>query len=316
MKKNIIALLFLAVSAPAFAHPQGGHNQDDFAGVARALEIKIGNDDKCLFDRNELTEVFLASKYPHRIVEGATFPLPLKSDITPYWDCVFLRQHLNRDMSRKDKMPSGDDVFASHLNLQDQEFDVEGRIRYMGTIPKKYKYNVKIENGIATLTVKIHFDKNSSEKSHDIIKRRLQAAEGYWNTSLNRYSSNFKVKFLKVEDKKDSFFSVKLVDKFTRGPYDTAWSTDWDNETVTHEIGHMLGLDDEYNNVGYSIKMAPRELFSNVTGIITDRDQFKRNESLKCDITSLMCNPYAYRPTITKAHAYVVLSRVFERAKI
>lgn len=304
------------VSAQTFAHPQGGHKQDEFAGVARALEINVGNDDKCLYDKNELTEVFLASKYPHRIVEGATFPLPLKSDITPYWDCVFLRQHLNRDMSRKKEMPSAEDVFASHLNLPDQEFDVEGRIRYLGTIPKKYKYNVKIENGIATLTVKIHFDKNKNGNSHNTIKRRLMAAEEYWNNSLKYYSQNFKVKFLKVEDKKEASFSVKLVDKYTRGPYDTAWSIEWDAMTVTHEVGHMLGLDDEYSNVGYTITMGPRELFSGLTGIITDRDQFKRNESLKCDITSLMCNPFAYRPNITKAHAYIILSRVFERAKI
>ena len=50
-------------------------------------------------------------------------------------------------------------------------------------------------------------------------------------------------------NKKDAHFTINIVNGWTRGPYLREHSIDWDYRIYAHEIGHMLGLDDEYDQV-------------------------------------------------------------------
>ncbi|MCB0386731.1 MAG: hypothetical protein KDD43_15160, partial [Bdellovibrionales bacterium] len=89
----------------------------------------------------------------------------------------------------------------------------------------------------------------------------------------------FRFKVETVEDL--SHFSVSLKDS-TRGPYNSSWSRAWRGRTIAHEIGHMMGLADEYKTISGEID---------------------------CLEDSLMCT--SYRGTLWVHHYYLVLRRIF-----
>ena len=297
--KKITALLGLILSTHLFAHT-------DMMALTSDLGISTDTNGKCEYSKEDLIDVYLSKR---GVQSDKPLVLDKSTNLAPFWQCIFLKQNLNRDMSREDNMPSIHEVFADTLSLPDQEFEVSGRIRYMGTVPKKYRYGVKIENGLATLSVKIHFEGLNPKP----ITYRLKLAEDNWNKQIQKYSKNYKFRFIIAENKKDSHFSVTLTDNNSRGPYDKTWSTRWGDLDMVHEIGHMMGLDDEYSNLGMTIKRGPSVLLRSLTGINTDESNNKLFKSMKCDLTSIMCYQLNYQAEITQSHYYLVLSRIFQR---
>ena len=134
-------------------------------------------------------------------------------------------------------------------NLKEPHF-VSGKMVFAGIVAKQYKHEFsKLDASTLLITIKIHF-KTKKEEDWEHFSVRLKTAEAIWETAFkNRWQSNdFNLNFSFQAERvaKSAHFSVNVLDE-TRGPYDTNWSRGWSANTVAHEIGHMLGLGDEYN---------------------------------------------------------------------
>lgn len=168
--------------------------------------------------------------------------------------------------SEADRSAQPDESFKSfyvHLTDSDKNFPkpelienrnlkpvkkIEGTITYVSVVKKKYIYDIlKTADGTLVLNVRVHL----KDPTGDDIKNfseKIKLAENIWNAS--RVPTDFKYifKFDLVANKAESHFSVSVLDS-TRGPYDQKWSRAWTPTTIAHEIGHMLGLGDEYQTL-------------------------------------------------------------------
>lgn len=170
-------------------------------------------------------------------------------------------------MSEKDRSTQGDKAFKSfnvhlkdtyeiyptptqisgnHLNLKNS---ILGKITYVEFFPKKYNYDVIYSPNSTdiTLKVKVHF-KNASGQDLENFKKKFILAEQIWNSNQVPMDFKYQFQFQVVNSSKEAHFSVLVLDD-TRGPYDTSWNRNWKEKTIAHELGHMLGLGDEYETI-------------------------------------------------------------------
>ena len=117
----------------------------------------------------------------------------------------------------------------------------------------------------------------------------LDEAAEIWHDSFLRYSDGFRSPFdlrfqFKLVDRHGAFFNVRLVRPYSRGPFDSEWSLAWTSRSFAHEMGHIMGLDDEYEN--------------NLHG----------GDASKCIQDSMMCRSSTGTPQ--DFHYYLILRRL------
>ena len=171
-------------------------------------------------------------------------------------------------------------VFISRKYLSSEASAIEGKITYSGFFKKKYKYDlIRQPWGHWTLRVRIHF-KQAKPNDLKLFAEKIHLAEMKWNREKINADFNYSFRFEIADSESDAHFSVSVLDD-TRGPYDQFWSRNWTAATVAHELGHMLGLGDEYETL---------------TG--------KRH----CLLESLMCSSQSGR--LLPHHYYFILRRL------
>jgi hypothetical protein len=175
--------------------------------------------------------------------------------------------------------PQPHQILVKNLNYKKE---IDGDITYIGFVPKKYSYDV-IYNKDVTFNVRVFFFNPEGQDIQNFKNKFLQA-EKIWNTNVTQMPVNFKYKFKfeVVDNYWDSHFAVILWND-TRGPYDTNWGRNWNGTTVTHELGHMMGLGDEYETISGESDCLPK---------------------------SLMCSSFSGVPT--KSHYYFILRRLIK----
>lgn len=124
-----------------------------------------------------------------------------------------------------------------------------GKVTYIGFVPKRYQYDVNYSENSKEIeiVVKIHF-KNPEFNDLEILRNKLNEAEQVWNSNSIAFDFKYKFRFEIVDQAEQAHFSVQLLNQ-TRGPYDTNWSRTWSAISIAHEVGHMLGLADEYQTL-------------------------------------------------------------------
>lgn len=168
---------------------------------------------------------------------------------------------------------------ATHFN---RKTEITGNITYIGFVPKKYDYDI-IYNSANDVTLKVKvFFINANGQDNNGFRAKFAQAEKIWNTNLLPLDFKYKFQFLVVTNPFEAHYSVILQDD-TRGPYDTQWGRSWNATSVAHELGHMMGLGDEYQTIS--------------------------SES-DCLEKSLMCD--SFKGTPTRSHYYFILRRLMK----
>ena len=158
------------------------------------------------------------------------------------WDCFFAFRNIVREI----KYCAPED-WDTEIN---ETTKIRGLFRYVGVAPLPFRYDLIAENGKLIARTSIFykgFDKLSKEDQQK-LREKVAAGVNLWNSKTPAdlpYEVDVQIK----DKKEDAHFKINIVRGWTRGPYLKEHSVDWSYKVFAHEFGHMLGLDDEYDQI-------------------------------------------------------------------
>lgn len=309
-------VLLLVLIASTFTYSKMNQLKD----YADELEFETKPNGKCKYSRNQLNKAQLNNIYNTKLNTSVKKKYP--QYINRNFNCIFIQRNLDRDSNKIKISPKK--VFS---NKEDGYKEINGKIKYVGLVNRKYKYSIKKNKGKTYIQIKIALKNRFEVPKEDIVelKRKLKTAERIWNYGGQGLIS---FNFILVKNNDFADFEVSYNPKYSRGPYDTEWSSKWSAKTIAHEMGHMLGLDDEYDNILVStvsglsaflirdkneigIKKKTCTEYSDPKDIelmnYFQRLNFGSDRASKCDKSSIMCDSYKGSPK--KWHIYTILKR-------
>jgi len=265
--------------------------------------LSLQNSHAQLLKKKELVKKTIAERF----VDGE-LAYPLSEETLKAWNDKFDAQNLKRD-----RFKSRIDYTSLFPIKKSQIYNIKGSRVYYGVAPKKYRYRIIADSKKNELTahIKINFfvsknylklhEKNPSvyASESDILERfriMVSDAQDIWNEQA---PTGLQFKFDYEEDPSKADYKVKI--STTLGAlYDKFFYHGFREDTLAHEIGHMLGLDDEYSLIT-----------SNVLPIneLTKRDkhfEYTAYQDMRCHLESLMC----LRSTLYPYHFEHVFGRI------
>lgn len=268
------------------------------------------------YSKKELIQLSLERLFPdgQNKVKNADM-----SDIVLKWNDLFDAQNLRRDHN-KDRI----DWKALYPIKKNRVHEIEGKRTYYGLIPKKYRYDV-IEDAKSNqliVNVRMHFypskkylkkmesTRGTEDKKYypDLepmmveVKRNVKESELIWNKQAPQ---GVRFKFEMVENKRDAHYSIKLVTHFG-ALYDKFITAPAYASILSHEVGHMMGLDDEYSMITSNV-LPVNSLIEYVDFKHAGRDDdYSTYKDMRCNLESIMC----LKETIYPYHLDHILGRI------
>ena len=241
-------------------------------------------------------------------------------------DCQMIRKHLSTDKIKLKELTGNEkkclyppsDIketleTGSLSNLNQEIIKVRGNITYARFMRGRYGYDAYQEDGKLIIESRIYFkneetleeqsqapEDNQSialskpdeilEFQYKSVQKRLTTAANYWSKN-NPYNTPIEFRFFITRSKEDAHLktTLHLDPKWTkaRGPYFWNWNYKWNHNIITHEMGHVLGLNDEYSHNPFGSTFKP------------------------CNKPSLMCAGDKFQfPDMKKYMYYMILRRL------
>jgi hypothetical protein len=135
------------------------------------------------------------------------------------------------------------------------------------------------------------------------MQAKLARAAAFWTHYSPKDDATFR--FVVVES--GEHFAVNLAPGAPRTPFDVTWGADWTWHLIAHEVGHMMGLDDEYRQIKKTLGHVIRK------DVTWDADPAVKAGWFECNLKSLMCDSKGEDSTPQRYHYYVILRRRFCR---
>ncbi len=177
----------------------------------------------------------------HRWLYEKLFTEPVRNQF-PDESFKSFRVHLKDSDTR---FPDPAEIVSLALKPKPQ---IKGTITYVGIAKKKYLYDVFVDpTGTLVMQVRVHF-KNPDGTDLVDFENKLKAAALIWNQYQVPMDFAYRFEFLRADSAANAHFSVNVLDT-TRGPYDQNWARNWTAIAIAHEVGHMMGLGDEYQTL-------------------------------------------------------------------
>lgn len=242
-------------------------------------------------------------------------------DIVAEWNKVFDAQNLKHDKNKK--RIEWRNVFPIKKH---RIHAIEGKRTYYSLFPKKYRYDV-IEDPKTNqliINVRMHFypsktylkrmaklhasnheDKKYYPHTEELmrqVRENVAKSEIVWQAQAPEGVS---FKFEMMDDEKDAHYSIKLVTYFG-ALYDRFITAPAYADILAHEVGHMMGLDDEYSPITSNV-LPVNSLIEAVSIRHANRDMdYTAYQDMRCNLDSIMC----LKDTIYPYHLNHILGRI------
>lgn len=215
-------VFFLAQNTGAFAQVQ-------FAEVAAQLGIST-QAGECPFSKSEI------------IARDGDFAR--HSRHAQEWACLALKRNLELDFENKLAAPSWTNRAFARVGASKA---IRGRLAHQTLVPLPYRYDAYVRNdGTTLIRIAIRFDGKqiNDTKVKKKVDTLLQNTSRFW-TSKSPFPW-LKFRFDRVQNDSDAHFTVRFIKPRKAGTF-YEWNENWTILRAAHEVGHMMGLLDEYN---------------------------------------------------------------------
>ena len=221
-------------------------------------------------------------------------------NISNLWSCHMEKLHYFKDSNKS--LPTMNEInkFIDKVSSRGGEiFQIRGKQKYYGLIKMKYNYELEInKENLVVIRIRVKFnDSKLNNDEKNTFQRYLLEAQTLWNNSLPH---GFKFELVQVSDPySKTHYRVKLWKNIVTGLYNKFWFYSLGGESFAHEIGHMLGLNEEYNvfKTNISIFSNKKSYELNLAETISDKkrrtsflDQSDRLRSYMCFLNSVACS--------------------------
>lgn len=275
------------------------------------ITVSFGRETNCPFDKKELVKMTIEKSLSDE-------------DIQQNWVCVFKEQNLRKDSNLtnnnfKDLFPISDDkefkikgsiryygIFPKTYNYN-VKLDSRRNKIIIGL-----NLHLYISNGLSK-SIEICNSNNSdllkkySQRKIDRKRKNCQSEDGNYkyypeaNQLFNEVDSKIKLaediwnksapegvefSFKRVNSKENANYSIKLVN-FVSAMYSSFLYYNFREDVYAHEIGHMMGLDEEYAVITSNI-FPYHQLKNDLLGL-DETFETTATKDMRCNINSIMC---------------------------
>lgn len=230
----------------------------------------------------------------------------LAPDLRRDFACLSVRDNVVRD-EMGECTPPAEFVFATPIPARRR---VAADLAYVGLDPREYSYDLVPEvDGALGVEVRIHFKGALGARPERVavMQQKLADAANLWTRGSP--GGRMRFRFFAVAREDNPHYVIDLAEGSPRTPFDLTWGADWPAHLIAHEVGHMMGLDDEYGQLAKTWGHAVGQEAA------WRADAAVRLAWLSCDLGSLMCDSKGESARPLLHHYYVIARRRFCRPK-
>ncbi len=225
-------------------------------------------------------------------------------EVVDKWNALFDEQNL-----RRDRYKERNNWKESFPILQSYTQRIEGKRVYYNLFKKRYHYTIHsdAENNELVVELKLHFYPSKTyqrkmamlhrtnhpdrkyypqlEELDREVAKNVKLSEKIWNAQA---PEGVRFRFIKVDDASEADYSLKLV-TMPGALYDRFIMAPAPDYILAHEMGHMLGLDDEYALITSNV--LPVNSLIDMMKAKHKQRGFERTgyQDMRCNLESLMC---------------------------